>query len=129
MASIFKTVTLEELTELNEAAENLDAQKNTINWVMVFNRWCDENSLEKNLEMILIEQLDKVLERFYVSACKQDGTDLSPMIIKGNQMVFSYSSPFDYNTYYSVNRIVQYLNKHCDRSTLVNLHNLCKEFN
>ena len=48
----------------------------------------DENSLEKNLEMIL-QQLDKVLERFYASACKQDGTDLSPMILKGNQMVFS----------------------------------------
>ena len=44
---------------------------------------------ETNLEMILIEQLDKVLERFYASVCKQDGTDLSPMILKGNQMVFS----------------------------------------
>ena len=91
MASRFKTVTLEEVTELKEATENWDAQKNTINWVRVFYRWCDENSLEKNLEMILIEQLDKVLERFYASAFKQDGTDLSPMILKGNQMVFSWN--------------------------------------
>ena len=51
--------------------------------------WCDENSLEKDLEMILLEQLDKVLERSYASACKQDGTDLSSMILKCNQMVFS----------------------------------------
>ena len=33
----------------------------------VFEKWCDENSLEKNLEMILPEQLDKVLEQFYTS--------------------------------------------------------------
>ena len=50
---------------------------------------CGENSLEQNLAMILIEQLDKVLERFYASARKQDGTDLPPMILKGNQMVSS----------------------------------------
>ena len=55
MASRFKTVTLEEVTELKEATEKLDAQKNTINWVKLFYRWCDEDSLEKNLEMILIE--------------------------------------------------------------------------
>ena len=36
-----------------------------------------------------MEQLDKVLERFYASAFKQDGTDFSPMILIGNQMVFS----------------------------------------
>ena len=72
MASRFlKTVTLEEITELKEAAENLNAQKSTINWVRVFERLCDDNSLEKNMEMILLEQLDKVLERVFASACKQ----------------------------------------------------------
>ena len=59
----FKTATLVEVMELKEAAEKLDAQKNRINW------WFDENSLEKDLEMILIEQLDKVLKRVYASAC------------------------------------------------------------
>ena len=73
-------MTLEEVTEIKKAAEKLNAQKNIINWVRVFKRWCDENSLEKNLEMILIEQLDKVLKRFYVCVCKEDGTNLSPMI-------------------------------------------------
>ena len=73
MASRFKTVTLEEVAELKEAAEKLDAQKNTINWVRVFEKWCDDNSLEINF----LEHMDKVLERFYASACKQDGTDLS----------------------------------------------------
>ena len=52
----------------------------------VFEKWCDENSLEIKLEMIVIEQLDKVLERFYVSACKQDGTDLSPVILKSYRL-------------------------------------------
>ena len=42
----------------------------------------DESSLEKNMEMILLEQLDKVLERFYASACKQDGTDFFTHDIK-----------------------------------------------
>ena len=90
MASRFKTVIFEEVTEIKEAAENLNARNSTINWVRAFEKWCDENSLKKNMEMILLEQLDKVLERFYAaSGCKQDGTNLSPMILKGNQMVFS----------------------------------------
>ena len=86
MASRFlKTVTLEKVTELKEAAESLNARKSTINWVKVFEKLCDENSLEKNMEMILLEQLDKVRERFSASTCKQD---LSPMILEGNKMVF-----------------------------------------
>ena len=89
MASRFKTVILEEVTELKEAAENINARKSTMNWVRVFEKWCDENSLEKNTEVIFPEQLDKVLERLYASVCKQDETDLSPMILKSNQMVTS----------------------------------------
>ena len=49
----FKTVTLEEVTELLEAAENLNARKSTINWVRDFEKWCDENSLEKNRRFFL----------------------------------------------------------------------------
>ena len=87
MASRFKTVTIEEDTKLKEAAENLNARKSAINWVRVFEKWCDENSLEKNLEMILPEQFDKVLERFYNYGCERN---LSPTtLLKGNQMVFS----------------------------------------
>ena len=69
-------MTLEEVTELKEAAENINTRKSTMNWVRVFEKWCDENSLEKN--MIFPEQMDKVLERFYASVCKQDGTDYEP---------------------------------------------------
>ena len=67
----------------------------TINWVRVFENCCDENGLEKNPGMVRPEQLDKVLERFFACVRKQDGTDhdcernLSPMILKGNQMVYS----------------------------------------
>ena len=67
MASRFKTVIIEEVTKLKEAAENLNTRKSTINWVSVFEKWCDENSLEKNLEMILPKQLVKVLDRFYAN--------------------------------------------------------------
>ena len=82
MASRFKKVSDEEVTELKEAAENPNTRKSTINWVRVFDKWCDENSRQKNLEMILPEQLDKVLERFYASVCKQDGTDYEPRSLK-----------------------------------------------
>ena len=71
-------MTLEEVTELKEAAEKLNTRKSTINWVRDFKKWCDKNSFEKK-QMILLEQLDKVLERFYASEFKQvDGTNLSP---------------------------------------------------
>jgi len=53
MASRFKKVSDEEVTELKEAAENSNTRKSTINCVRVFEKWCDENSLQKNLEMIL----------------------------------------------------------------------------
>jgi len=82
MASRFKKVTDEEVTELKEAAKNSNTRKSTINWVRVFDKWCDENSLQKNLEMILPEQLDKVLEWFCASVCKQDGTDYEPGSLK-----------------------------------------------
>ena len=82
MASRFKKVTDEEVTELKEASANSKTLKSTINWVRVFDKWCDENSLQKNLEMILPEQLDKVLEWFCASVCKQDGTDYEPGSLK-----------------------------------------------
>ena len=71
MASRFKKVTNEEVTELKEAAENINTRKSTTNWVRVFDNWC-----EKNLEMIPPEQ------RFYASVCKQDGTDYEPGSLK-----------------------------------------------
>ena len=71
MAPRFKTVTIEEVTELTEGAKNLNTRKSTINWVRVFEKWCDKNSLEKNLEMILPEQLDEVLERSYAKQTKK----------------------------------------------------------
>ena len=47
MASRFKTVTPEEVTELKEATENFNTRKSTINRLRDFKKWCDENSFEK----------------------------------------------------------------------------------
>ena len=44
---------------LKDAAGNLN--KSTINWVRVFENWCNEDG--KNPEMVRPDQLDKVLER------------------------------------------------------------------
>ena len=85
---------IKEVTALKDTVENLNTQKSTINWVRVFENWCDENGLEKNPGAVRPEQLDKVLERFFACVCKQDqtghncGHSLSPMILKGNQMVY-----------------------------------------
>ena len=39
---------MKEVTALKDAAENVNMRKSTINWVRVFENWCDENVLEKN---------------------------------------------------------------------------------
>ena len=62
-ASRFKDVTDEGITVLKDAAENVNTRMSTINWVRVFETWCDVNDLDKNPEMVLPEQLDKILER------------------------------------------------------------------
>ena len=86
---------MKEVTALKDATENLNTRMSTINWTGVFKNCCDKNGLEKNPETVRPEQLDKVLKRFFSCVCKQDETDrdcernLSPMIIKGNQMVYS----------------------------------------
>ena len=59
---------MKEVTALKDVAENLNTRENTINWVRVFENWCDGNGLEKNPETVRPEQLDKVFERF-LRAC------------------------------------------------------------
>ena len=90
MASRFKDVTDEEFTALKDAVENLNMQKSTVNWVRVFENWCDENGLEKNPETVRPEQLDKVLERFFACVCKQDGTDHEPGSLKVMQAALDH---------------------------------------
>ena len=113
MASRFKKVTNEEVSELK--TENGNTRKSTINWVRVFDKWCDENSLEKNLEMIPPEQLDKVLDRFYASVCKQDGTDYEPGSLKVMQAALDRHLKekrlFFFN--YKGQRIFQFPNSSC----------------
>ena len=74
----------------------------------VFEKWCDENSLEKNLEMILPKQLDKVLERFYNYGCERN---LSPTALKGNQMVFSFCQNSDNFPRLKAREIIRILTK------------------
>ena len=82
MASRFKDVTDEGVTALKDATEDLNTRKSTINLMMVFENWCDENGLEKNPETVRPEQLDKVLERVFACTCKQHGTDYEPGSLK-----------------------------------------------
>jgi len=53
MASRFKDVMDEDLTAIKEAAEILNTRGSTINWVRIFEKWCDENGLEENPGKVL----------------------------------------------------------------------------
>ena len=60
---------MKEVKALKDATEYLNTRKSTINWVKVFENWCDKNGLEKNPETVRPEQLDKALESFFLPAC------------------------------------------------------------
>ena len=65
MASRFlKTVTLEEVTELKEAAVNLNTRKSTINWLRDFKEWCDGNRQKKVKARKIIRILTKRVKLF-----------------------------------------------------------------
>ena len=78
MASRFKTVTLEEVTELKETTENLNTPKSTINWLRDFKTKIALSNWIKYSSAFTPPSLNKSKE-----------PNLSPMILKGNQMVFS----------------------------------------
>ena len=51
-------------------------EQSTINCLRVLANWCQENGKEKYPENYIPTELDKLLlEQFFVSVCKQDGTD------------------------------------------------------
>ena len=54
MASRFEDVTDSDVTALKDAAENLNTRKSTVNWLRVFEKWCDENALTKALRSFLL---------------------------------------------------------------------------
>ena len=56
---------MKEVTAIKDATENLNMQKSTINWVRVFDNWCDENGLEKNPETVCPQQLVKCSSSFF----------------------------------------------------------------
>ena len=92
-----KMLRMKVVTALKDTAENLNTRMSTINWVRVFENWCDENGFENNPETVRSKKLDKGVERFFACVCKQEGTDhdcernLSTIILKGNQMVYSWN--------------------------------------
>ena len=82
MASRFEDVTDSDVAALKDTAVNLNTRKSTVNWLRVFENWCDENALDNSPEKLPPEQLDKVLERFYSSARTQDRTNYEPGSLK-----------------------------------------------
>ena len=57
MASRFEDVTDSDVAALKDAAENMNTRKSTVNWLRVFEKWCDENALDKSAEKLPPEQV------------------------------------------------------------------------
>ena len=63
-----KMLRMKEVTALKDAAENLNTRKNTINWVRIFENWCDENGLEKTMRRFVLSSWIKYSSGF-LPAC------------------------------------------------------------
>ena len=64
MASRFEDVTDSDVAALKDAAENLNTRKSTVNWLRVFENWCDENTPKKALRSFLLNSWIKLLSGF-----------------------------------------------------------------
>ena len=54
MVSRFEDVTDSDVAALKDAAENLNTRKSTVNWLRVFENWCDEMPSSKALRSFLL---------------------------------------------------------------------------
>ena len=64
MASGFEDVTDSDVAALKDAPENLNTRKSTVNWLRVFENWCDENAPTKTLRSFLLNSWIKFLSGF-----------------------------------------------------------------
>ena len=56
-------------------AKNKLTKLSTANWLKVWETWTKEKGHDENIELYEPSELDKLLEQFYASVRKQDGTD------------------------------------------------------
>ena len=87
MPPSFKVVTTVTSKDAVQTVQNLNTRK-LRGWVRGFENWCDENCLEKryslNISMLSMFSIPNKQTKTHV--CERN---LSPMILKSNQMVYS----------------------------------------
>ena len=74
----FPTTSSVEVQELMEKAKNKNTSKATSNWMKVYCSWAELRGKEVNIENLSPEELDIVLQYFYVEVIKRDGSDYEP---------------------------------------------------
>ena len=86
---------MRDVTALKDVAENLNTRKSTINWVRVLRTGVMKMALRKTLRRFVLSSWIKHSSGFLPAFVnKTEPTtncerNLSPMILKGNQMVYS----------------------------------------
>ena len=66
------------IESLKDNAKNKNTKLSTNNWLRVWKTWAKEKGHDDNIESYEPAKLNKVLEQFYATVCKQDGSDYEP---------------------------------------------------
>ena len=66
------------IESLKDNAKNKNTKLSTNNWLRVWKTWAKEKGHDDNIESYEPAKLNKVLEQFYATVRKQDGSDYEP---------------------------------------------------
>ena len=66
------------IESLKGNAKNKNIKLSTNNWLRVWKTWAKEKGHDDNIESYEPTKLNKVLEQFYATVRKQDGSDYEP---------------------------------------------------
>ena len=73
-----KKASKEELERLISKTENTNTKITTQTWMNRLNSWRETRNITQELHEIPLEELDKVLQRFYAELMKGNGTEYEP---------------------------------------------------
>jgi len=71
-----------DIAELQAKADNANTKRSTKTWMKVLSSWCSSRSVSDKIEKLEPDELDKLLNKFYVEVKKIDGTDYEPESLK-----------------------------------------------
>jgi len=75
MADRFGDRILVLIENFKDNAKNKNTKLSTANWLRVWKTWAKEKDHDENIEPYEPGELNKLLEQFYATVRKEDGTD------------------------------------------------------